>query len=243
MPVLWGRKGVPMFHHQAFQLYASMAARTPWSTRTHHPPTVTVGPRLLLRGSLSPSLPLSLPYPLPLSLLLSGPPPTAPHSLSLSQKGVFGMFGGSLSPPRGSNAPPQDRRDAVYPRSYDELFSVFIIVPTSPTPPCMSSPVRHIAVRMGVCSAACRGTAQRLRTPGPPASRAFSRTALRGQLGPLATHACSLHFCSQRRAPHGVPLPSDSGGLPPTGTGATCLHFWAATRPACSSRRESLGSS
>ena len=44
-----------------------------------------------------------------------------------------------------------------------------IVVPTCPTPPCMSSPVMHIAVRMGVCSAACRGTAQRLRIPGPPA--------------------------------------------------------------------------
>ena len=35
------------------------------------------------------------------------------------------------------------------------------------TPPCMLSPVRHIAVRTAVCSAACRGTVQRLRIPGP----------------------------------------------------------------------------
>ena len=74
-PVLWGRKGVPMFHHRAFQLFAAMAAHTTWSARTHHPPTVPVSPRLLLYGSLSPSLPLSLPCPhypsLSLSLSLS----------------------------------------------------------------------------------------------------------------------------------------------------------------------------
>ena len=38
-----------------------------------------------------------------------------------------------------------------------------------PTPPCVSSPVMRIFFRMGVCSAACRGTAQRPRVPGPPA--------------------------------------------------------------------------
>ena len=38
-----------------------------------------------------------------------------------------------------------------------------------PTPPCVSSPVMRIFFRMGVCSAVCRGTAQRPRPPGPPA--------------------------------------------------------------------------
>ena len=38
-----------------------------------------------------------------------------------------------------------------------------------PTPPCVSSPVMRIFFRVGVCSAACRGTAQRPRVPGPPA--------------------------------------------------------------------------
>ena len=42
---------------------------------------------------------LSLPPPLSLSFSLSSPPPTVTHSLSLSHKGVFGMFGESLSPP------------------------------------------------------------------------------------------------------------------------------------------------
>ena len=36
-------------------------------------------------------------------------------------------------------------------------------------PPCVSSLVMRISFRMGVCSAACRGTAQRPRVPGPPA--------------------------------------------------------------------------
>ena len=38
-----------------------------------------------------------------------------------------------------------------------------------PAPPCVSSPVMRIFFRMGVCLAACRGTAQRPRLPGPPA--------------------------------------------------------------------------
>ena len=34
------------------------------------------------------------------------------------------------------------------------------------TPPCLLAPVRHIAVRMALCSATCRGTVQRLRILG-----------------------------------------------------------------------------
>ena len=163
-------------------------------------------------------------------------------SLSLSRiKGGFGTFGVSLSP-RGSNHPLQDRRGVVYPLGYDDWVTA-PLVPIFPTPPCVSSPVMCISFRMGVCSAACRGTAQRPRVPGPPASRAFSGTAARGPLGLPATHACSFQFCSPRRAPLCVPLPSDGGGSPPTGTGATCLHFSVATGPACSPEPESSGSS
>ena len=34
-----------------------------------------------------------------------------------------------LYPPRGSNPPPQDRRGAVYPLSYDELLSALLCRP------------------------------------------------------------------------------------------------------------------
>ena len=99
-------------------LYAAMASHTPRSTRTHQPPIAPVSPRLLLSGSLSHSLPLTLSC--PLSCPLSRSPSLrsfsiAPHSLSRSSpflshcvplslslsriKGVFGMFGVSLSPP------------------------------------------------------------------------------------------------------------------------------------------------
>ena len=101
-------------------LCAAMASHTPWSDRTHQAPFAAVSPRLLLYGSLSHSLPLPLSCPLscPLSRSTSLRSfPIAPHSLSLSLlsvplplcptlslslsrfKGVFGTFGGSLSPP------------------------------------------------------------------------------------------------------------------------------------------------
>ena len=44
---------------------------------------------------------------------------------------------------------------------------VFLVPLPHLTPPYMLSPVRHIAVRTAVCSAVCRGTAQRLQIPGP----------------------------------------------------------------------------
>ena len=85
-----------------------------------------------LSPPLSLSLSLSHPLSLSLSLLLSGPPPIAPHSLSLSpsHKGGF-RTSVDLYPPRGSNPPPQDRRGAVYPLSYDEwlLFRPFLFPP------------------------------------------------------------------------------------------------------------------
>ena len=122
---------------------------------------------LALWVSLQLSSSLSLLSSLSLSILLSGPPPTALHSLSPSHKGVFGTFGGSLSPPGFEPSSTGQKRCGI-PTVLGRVV-ICIIVPTCPTPPCMSSPVRHIAVRMGVRSAACRGTAQRLRIPDPPA--------------------------------------------------------------------------
>ena len=126
--------------------------------------SVGLSPPLSL--SLSPSLSL-LPT---LSLSLSFSRVLLPLRPTLSFSRIKGVSGRSvdLYPPRGSNPPPQDRRGVVYPLSYDELLSASL-VSFFPTPPCVSSPVRHIAFRMGVCSAACRGTAQRPRVPGPPA--------------------------------------------------------------------------
>ena len=93
-----------------------------------------LSPPLTLSLSLLPSLCLSL----SLSLLLSGPPPTASHSLSPSRiKGVSGCSVG-LYPPRGSNPPPQDRRGAVYPLSYDELLSALLFRPFLLPPACHS---------------------------------------------------------------------------------------------------------
>ena len=68
-------------------LCAAMASDTPWSARTHHPTFAPVSPRLLLCGSLSHSLPLTLSC--PLSCPLSRSPSLrsfsiAPLALSLS---------------------------------------------------------------------------------------------------------------------------------------------------------------
>ena len=199
-------------------------------------PTLSLPFSLALSCSLSPVAPLcSFPtelYPLSLSFSLSLSP-------SRPKKGGSGRSV-HLYSPRGSNHPLQDRRGVVYPLGHDDWVS-------APCVPiffsCVSLPVMRIFFHMGVCSAACRGTAQRPRVPGPPASRAFFGTAARGPLGLPATHACNLQFCSPRRAPLCVPLPLNSGGSPPTGTGATCLHFWVATGPACSPELETSGSS
>ena len=130
-------------------------------------PTLSLPISLALSCSISPVAPLcSFPtvlYPLSLSFSLS-------LSLSLSsqkkkRKGGSGHLV-HLYPPRGSNHPPRDRRGVVYPLSHDDGVS-------APCAPiffsCVSPPVMHIFFRVGVCSAACRGTAQRPRIPGPPA--------------------------------------------------------------------------
>ena len=118
MPVLGGAKASRCFtikpftsilqwlSTQAVLLYAAMAAHTPWSARTHHPPTVPVSPRLLLCGSLSPSLPLSLSpacacdtgaYASPVSVA-SCPPPGGPPT--------NGQWGGGGVQTRGAPPPP-----------------------------------------------------------------------------------------------------------------------------------------
>ena len=109
-----------------------------------------------------------------LSLTFSPALSPAPHSLSLSpflspKKGGFGSFGVSLSPPGFEPSSTGQKRCGVStgPRRIGYLHHVLQSV--FPTPPCVSSPVMHIFFRMGVCSAACRGTAQRPRVPGPPA--------------------------------------------------------------------------
>ena len=85
------------------------------------------------------SLSFSAPCPLPLPLCLS-----LPLSLCLALSLPSRPFFFSLSPPSPGG--------------------FFVSLPL--TPPCWLSPVRHIAVRMAACSAACRGTVQRLRIPG-----------------------------------------------------------------------------
>ena len=97
-------------------------------------PQCRLAPDSCFVGLSSPlSLSLSLLPSLSLSLLLSGPPPIAPHSLSLSLSRIKGISERSvdLYPPRGSNPPPQDRRGAVYPLRYDEwlLFRPFLFPP------------------------------------------------------------------------------------------------------------------
>ena len=124
-------------------------------------PTLSLPISLALPCSISPVAPLcSFPtvlYPLSLSFSLS-------LSLSRPKKGGSGRSV-HLYPPRGSNHPPRDRRGVVYPLSHDDGVSA----PCAPI--CfsfVSPPVMRIFFRMGVCSAACRGTAQRPRVPGPP---------------------------------------------------------------------------
>ena len=125
---------------------------------------------------LSPTLSLPISLALPCSLspatpLCSFPTVLCPLSLSFSLSLARPKKGGSgrsvhLYPPRGSNHPLRDRRGVVYPLGHDDWVSA----PCAPIfLSCVSSPVMRIFFRMGVCSAACGGTAQRPRVPGPPA--------------------------------------------------------------------------
>ena len=122
---------------------------------------------------LSPSQSLLLSPALSLLLLLSDPSHYALPFLSLflSLSPSRPKKGGSgrsvhLYPPWGSNHPLRDRRGLVYPLGHDDwVFAPCARIFLS----CVSPPVMCIFFRMGVCSAACRGTAQRPRVPGPPA--------------------------------------------------------------------------
>ena len=125
-------------------------------------PTFSLPISLALSCSLSPVAPLcSFPTvlcPLSLSFTLSLP-------LAQKEKGGSGRSV-HLYPPRGSNHPLQDRRGVVYPLGHDDWVSA----PCAPIfLSCVSPLVMRIFFRMGVCSTACRGTAQRPRVPGPPA--------------------------------------------------------------------------
>ena len=108
------------------------------------------------RRKQAPSLSLSLCFSLPLSRALSLAP----------IKGGFGLFGASLSPPGFEPSPTGQKRCGVStgPRRW-------VICTMAPCAPLfvsfLSPPVMRIFFRMGVCSAVCRGTAQRPRVPGP----------------------------------------------------------------------------
>ena len=177
-----------------WQIYVSPSARThphqlePWSARTHHLPLRRLAPVSRSVG-LSPtlSLPFSLALPFsfsPVAPLCSFPTVLYPLSLSLSPSISLSLSlapslsrpkkGGSgcsvhLYPPRGSNHPPRDRRGVVYPLGHDDGLSAPWHHALHSSSPFLSPPVMRIFFRMGVCSAVCRGTAQRPRVPGPPA--------------------------------------------------------------------------
>ena len=123
-------------------------------------PTLSLPFSLALSCSLSPVAPLcSFPTVLnPLSLSFS-------LSLPLTHKRGFGSFGASLSPPGFEPSSTGQKRCGVStgPRRLG------ICTMRSNLLSCVSPPVMRIFFRMGVCSAACRGTAQRPRAPGPPA--------------------------------------------------------------------------
>ena len=179
---LWLRGAMAPCSFTIWLFCAVSASHTPWSAQTLHPPFAPVSPRLLLCWSLSHSLPPILSCslscaPLSLSLLSVAPLssfPTASYSLSLS-----------LSPSRPKRGVrvvrcisiPPGVRTILY--RTEEVWCIHwatkigylhhVLLSFFPTPPCVSSPVMRIFFRMGVCSAACRGTAQRPRVPGPPA--------------------------------------------------------------------------
>ena len=143
------------------------------------PPFAPVSPGLLLCGSLSYSLPPNLScsplrfspvaplssfpavlYPLSLSLFLS-------PSLSRPKRG-FGLFRASLSPPGFEPSSTGQKRCGV--STEPRRWGMSTMAPCAPVFfSFVSPPVMRIFFRMGVCSAACRGTAQRPRVPGPPA--------------------------------------------------------------------------
>ena len=150
-----------------FELFRSMLHWLPTHPGQLEPTTLPqcrLAPVSCSVGLSPPPPSLSCPLSLSLSFSLALLPLRPTLSLSLSHKGGFGTFGGSLSPPGFEPSSTGQKRCGIP----TELRRV-VIVPTFPIPPCVSSPVRHIAFRMGVCLAACRGTAQRLRIPGPPA--------------------------------------------------------------------------
>ena len=159
----------------------------PWSARTHHLPLRRLAPVSRSVG-LSPtlSLPFSLALPFsfsPVAPLRSFPTVLYPLSLSLSlcvslplsralslapKKGGFGLFGASLSPPGFEPSSTGQKRCGV--STGPRRWVTCTMAPCAPLSfSFLSPPVMRIFFRIGVCSAACRGTAQRPRVPGPPA--------------------------------------------------------------------------
>ena len=144
------------------------------------PPFAPVSPGLLLCGSLSYSLPPNLSCS-PLLFLsccsslfrshCALPSLSLSVSLSLSlapKKGGFGLFGASLSPPGFEPSSTGQKRCGV--STEPRRWVICTMAPCAPLfVSFVSPPVMRIFFRMGVCSAACRGTAQRPRAPGPPA--------------------------------------------------------------------------
>ena len=121
------------------------------------PDSRSVGLSPTLSLSFSPAL-SPAPHSLSLSslLLLSAPFPLRPtliHSLSLplAQKGGFGSFGVSLSPPGVRTI--LYRTEEVWCIHWATTIGYLHHVLQSffPTPPCASSPVMRIFFRMGVC--------------------------------------------------------------------------------------------
>ena len=170
---LWlrGATAPCFFHH----LTVPCCLGVPYTLVSSNPPP-SLCARLLLCGSLSYSLPPNLSCSLLLSLsccssLFLSHCALPSLSLFLSLSPSRPKKGGSgrsvhLYPPRGSNHPLRDRRGVVYPLGHDNWVSA----PCAPIfLSCVSPPVMRIFFRMGVCSAVCRGTAQRPRVPGPPA--------------------------------------------------------------------------
>ena len=181
-PCSWGAKAPHCFFNELLFTAMAMASHTPWSARTHHPPSAPVSPRVLLCGSLSHSLPLLLSYPLfpslspslhssltsSHSLSLSSPSPShcVPLSLSLSHKRGFRDVRCFCIFPRVRTLLNGQKRCDISTGPRRVVVRITALI--RPASPRVSSPVMRIAFRMGVCSAACRGTAQRPRVPGQP---------------------------------------------------------------------------
>ena len=198
MSVAQGRHGALLFLFLTVPVLRGVpftrSARThpaqlePWSARTHHLPLRRLAP---VSRSAGVSHPLSLSLSLvffpahPLLLRLSDPISLCSPSLMLSlclypcvsiplshaQKKGFGLFGASQPPPGFEPSSTGQKRCGVStgPRRWVTCTMAPWHHGTTMRCSLLFHVVMHIFFRMGVCSAVCRGTAQRPREPGPPA--------------------------------------------------------------------------